>query len=257
MFYQQEHIGSPNHIKIEENENFSFPTHIHQCYEFIYLHHGCMDVTIDGKSFTLHGGESVLVFPNQVHSLESENSKHTLCIFSPEFVKSYSKIVNDKIPNDNKFVLDSETLELFFKMKDNSTEIFNKGVLYLICDNFNRFATYSKTNVDKKSLLHKMFDFVEKSFDGDCTLVALSEELGYNYSYLSRYFKNSVGMSFNNYVSNYRLNHACYLLKISDNNIIQCAFDSGFTSSRSFNRVFKQCFGMTPYEYRSTYINEI
>ncbi len=103
-------------------------------------------------------------------------------------------------------------------------------------------------------MLYTIFTFVDKNFDNDCSLTDLAKEIGYNYSYLSRYFKNIVGVTFNEYVNNYRLNHACYLIKNNSVSILQCALESGFVSLRTFNRSFKQRFGITPTQYKNTII---
>ena len=31
MFYEFKHLGSPDYLKIEKGDNFSFPVHLHQC----------------------------------------------------------------------------------------------------------------------------------------------------------------------------------------------------------------------------------
>ena len=99
-------------------------------------------------------------------------------------------------------------------------------------------------------LLHEIFLFVEKNFRGDCSVGALAHQVGYSEDYLSRYFMHAVGMSYHSYVIQYRLGQACYLLRNTDEPILQCAMDSGFTSLRSFNRNFSLYIGMTPTEYR-------
>ena len=251
MFYQFEHFGAPEHLVIEKNCNYSFPPHIHQCFEIITLTEGCMDVTVDSKIYTLKKDESIIIFPNQLHSLHSTKSKHILCIFSPELVRMFSGKIMNKTPQNNKFVFDKNLLLLFNQLGENESEMFRKGVLYLLCDTFDSQAIYKDQDMGRKDLLYKMFSFVSNNFDGDCSLAALSGEIGNNYSYLSRYFKNVVGISFNTYVNNYRLNHACYLLRNSTSSIINCALDSGFVSLRSFNRNFKERFGITPTEYRN------
>lgn len=251
MFYQFEHIGSPEHLVIEKNYDYSFPLHIHQCFEVITINEGYMKVTVENDTYTLKKNEAILIFPNQLHSLDSTKSRHTLCIFSPQLVKAYSAKTKKKVPKNNKFIMDERLISLFENLESNDSEIFRKGVLYLILDNFDRKAVYKEQEKDNKNLIYKMFSFVEKNFDSECTLTALSKEIGYNYSYLSRYFKDIVGISFNEYVNNYRLNHACYLLHNSTAPIIQCTLESGFVSLRSFNRNFKQRFGLTPTEYRN------
>ena len=81
----------------------------------------------------------------------------------------------------------------------------------------------------------------------------LSQETGYSYAYLSRYFKGIVGIAYNDYVNKYRINHACYLLLNSDCSVLQCALDSGYESLRSFNRNFIEYMSVTPNVYRKNH----
>ena len=125
-----------------------------------------------------------------------------------------------------------------------------KGLLYSLCGQFNKTAEYVKKNADGQSLLYKIFSFVEENFNTDCSLSSLANIIGYDYSYLSRYFKKTIGISFNSYVTNYRLSYACYLMENTEQSILQCAYNSGFASLRNFNRCFKESFNITPSHYR-------
>lgn len=249
MFYQYNHLGSPNYLKIEKNRDFSFPPHLHQCYEVIAILEGEMRITVDGKTFVLTPSDALLVFPNQIHSLESDHSRHILCIFSPRLVQAYHTKVADKIPESNKFCPDPYLLNALDSL-ENASSMEKKGILYSLCGQFDRAAEYVVKPTDNKSLLYQIFSFVEEKFGEDCSLSALAEMLGYDYSYLSRFFKRIVGVSFNTYVNHYRLSHACYLIENSTHPIVRCAYESGYTSLRSFNRNFKAQFGVTPAQYR-------
>lgn len=249
MFYQYNHLGSPDYLKIEKNENFSFPPHLHQCFEIICILSGEMKITVDGREFVLKADQALLIFPNQIHSLESKKSRHILCIFSPGLVQAYSTRVAGKIPADNSFVPDEYLVKALDKLAGAST-IEKKGVLYSLCGQFDRCAEYAEKESDRKNLLYRIFSFVEGNFGGDCSLADLARETGYDYAYLSRYFKKATGISFNFYVNHYRLSNACYLMDNTDLPIIQCALDSGFTSLRSFNRSFKEYLKVTPTQYR-------
>ena len=58
-----------------------------------------------------------------------------------------------------------------------------------------------------------------------------------------------VGISFNTYITHYRLSYACYLMENTEQTILQCAYNSGFTSLRNFNRCFKDHLKITPTQY--------
>ena len=250
MFYEFNHLGSPDYLKIEEGRDFSFPPHLHQCFEIIILLSGEMRITIDSKSFVIKEKQAVFIFPNQIHSLDSTKSEHILCIFSPHLVRAYATKVSDKLPQNNKFQPDQYLVNALAGLENTSSSTDKKGVLYSLCGQFDKTASYDKTQFENENLLYKIFSFVETNFSKDCSLSNLSKETSYDYSYLSRYFKKATGLSFNSYVMHFRLSHACYLLENTTLPILQCAYDSGFISLRSFNRCFKENFEITPTQYR-------
>lgn len=250
MFYQYNHLGSPDYLKIEKDRNFSFPLHLHQCFELIVLLSGEMKVTVDKKTYLLKEKEGLLIFPNQIHSLDSARSEHILCIFSPRLVQAYAVKTVDKIPSDNQFRPDEYLVNALEHLSGAASTIEKKGVLYSLCGQFHRTADYAEKQVRDENLLYRIFSFVEENFNDDCSLSALSKSIGYDYAYLSRYFKKMIGISFNSYVTHYRLSHACYLMENTALPILRCAYDSGFSSLRSFNRCFKENFQTTPTRYR-------
>lgn len=251
MFYQFNHLGSPQYLKIESGENFSFPPHLHQCFEVIIVRRGEMEITVDENRYRLSAGEALLVFPNQIHSLSSQNSEHLLCIFSPRLVEAYTNRVSEKRPVQNQFTPALYLVEALAELSDQSTSVEKKGVLYSLCAQFDRTAVYTKRERDNEKIIHKIFSFVEEHFSEECSLTGLSAATGYDYSYLSRLFKKTVGISFNAYVNHYRLSHACNLMENTDYPIVRCAYESGFASLRSFNRNFHHYFHQTPKEYRA------
>ena len=249
MFYQYNHLAGPDYLKIEKNLNFSFPAHLHQCFEVVVIRSGEMTIKVDQKTFTVRENEALLIFPNQIHALESTESEHILCIFSPRLVQAYASKISDKLPQNNKFQPDEYLVNALAGLENTSSSTDKKGVLYSLCSQFDKTATYDKKQFENENLLYKIFSFVETNFSNDCSLSNLSKKTGYNYSYLSRYFKKATGISFNSYVTHFRLSHACYLMENTEQSILQCAYDSGFISLRSFNRCFKECLKTTPTQY--------
>jgi len=74
--------------------------------------------------------------------------------------------------------------------------------------------------------------------------------LGISRYYLSRIFSNKLNSSFNEFVNNIRVSYASTLILATDMTITQICNEAGFNSLRTFNRVFKESFHMTPSEYR-------
>ena len=72
--------------------------------------------------------------------------------------------------------------------------------------------------------------------------------------YLSKRLKNSLNMSFKEYLTGLRVEEAKVLLcKNPDMPIQEVCANSGFFSSASFTRTFKANTGLSPREYRTLY----
>jgi len=132
MFYEFKHPGLFEYFCKETGNNFSFPLHLHQSFEMILILRGSMLVTVEQKSYEVHRGEGVLIFPYQSHALTSEECEHLLVIFSPELVKSFSASISNQIPEDNRFLLSESLISQCLELEDNSSKYYKKGVLYLV-----------------------------------------------------------------------------------------------------------------------------
>lgn len=250
MFYQNQHFGISEYFCKETGENFSFPSHIHHSFEFIAILEGNMTVTVGETDYELSKGEGVLIFPEQIHSLKSEKSKHSLVIFSPDIVSAYSRKYASKIPFQNKINIPEYLISQFLDIDEASSVIKKKAILYGICSLLDETAEYVEKRGGEHRLLHDIFNFVENNYNKKYDLNTLGHKLGYNGTYLSRYFKEVTGISYTLYVNRYKINKACYLLKNTDKTILECACDCGYASLRNFNRNFKSIIGQSPKEYR-------
>ena len=125
-----------------------------------------------------------------------------------------------------------------------------KAAFYSLCADFDEYAVYEPKKFQNHTLIADIFEFVEKNYKGDCSLSALAAHTGYHYVYLSRCFKECIGISFIEYVGRYRINESRRLLSETSLSVLGVAYECGFNSLRSFNRAFKAVNGITPTEYR-------
>ena len=88
----------------------------------------------------------------------------------------------------------------------------------------------------------------------DLTLAALAEAVELPRHQVSEVLNRGIGLSFFDFVNSFRVREAArQLLEDEDprKTMLAIAYDSGFASKASFNRVFKESLGMTPTEFRS------
>ena len=254
--YEWKHIMDAEYFVVEKKQDFSYPLHIHYCFEIILITEGEMDVTVDGHVYSLFEGDAALIFPNQIHALHTPaHSRHTLCVFSPDLVGRYAKKVGQDIPQDNTLHLQGNPILSLFRYMASEDNLYQvKGILYYLCGTFMEHAVFEKRTPKQKeklSLLYTILDFIHQNFQEDCSLKRLSAVLKYDYAYLSKFFIANVGISFNEYVNQLRISHACYLLSSTDGSILTIAEAAGFPSLRTFNRNFQRHTGQTPRQYRS------
>ncbi len=80
----------------------------------------------------------------------------------------------------------------------------------------------------------------------------LASRLGTNETYVSRMLNQGSGQSFNRFINELRIEHAKNLLSETSQSVLNIAYDSGFNSKATFNRVFKDISGQTPSQFKTS-----
>ncbi len=91
---------------------------------------------------------------------------------------------------------------------------------------------------------------INSDYASPLTLAEVAEKLEVRPDYISKAFRRNVGYSFSEYLVRIRLNRACHLLRSSKMKISEVGFESGFTNTSNFNRLFLRENGLTPREFR-------
>lgn len=74
-------------------------------------------------------------------------------------------------------------------------------------------------------------------------------------NYFCKYFKRQFGKSFTQYVNDLRLEKACHLLETTSLPIMEISLRCGFDNLSYFVRLFKGARGITPSDYRKTFLS--
>ena len=106
------------------------------------------------------------------------------------------------------------------------------------------FGTYSGRHWD---------DYIYSHIKERITVAMLAEYTGLSESYLSRVFKQNLGISISDYIREKKIEKATHLLRYSDKSIIDIANYLSFSSQSHFIQTFENFTGMTPKKYRNKY----
>lgn len=254
MIIHQQHNSLGNH-----NYNAFFYTdcewfyHFHKNYEITYVLDGEVEMTLNGTKTVLSAGDFALVLPNEFHSYHTPKASTVwIGVFSADFVGEFAKITENKRACNSVFSCEPEIknfLEKYLIIANTPDTFILKSALYGVCREFLKNTTlFDITN--EKDFIYDIISYVSANFQHPITLATIAEEFGYEYHYLSRQFSNHFHMNFKQFLNTYRADYARDQLLHTTKSITEIAMNSGFQTTRTFNRVFQEQTGVTPSEYR-------
>jgi two-component system response regulator YesN len=164
-----------------------------------------------------------------------------------ELVVIISRATVDGGANLNKIL--GLNLEFFQKV----LQFTNTAELYLwsknMLDTFMECVSESK---DQKNLqaVQKAADYIKANSDKKITIDEIAQIVYLSPCYLSRIFKQNLGCTLMEYLTQIRVENAKMMLRNPKYNITQVAEESGFEDPGYFTRVFKKIEGITPSRYK-------
>lgn len=258
----------------------SVPLHWHLEMEIIYIKKGCGIVSIDLSSAVVHQGDIILVAPGQLHGisqyedvrleyenilfdlnmLEAKSNDSCTAEFFAPLKHSHMLAKNIYTPQDVEYPKISEKLDRadeICKTFPHAYQLAIKGCLFGLF--YEIFADWKIGTAPKKPLtslekLKIIIKYVENHYQDRITIEEIASFCDYSQSHFMKYFKNAMGMSFIEYLNDYRLMMAARLLLASDSSILSVSQEVGFENLSYFNRCFKKKFGQTPSAYRGAAI---
>ncbi|MBQ8637593.1 MAG: AraC family transcriptional regulator [Lachnospiraceae bacterium] len=102
----------------------------------------------------------------------------------------------------------------------------------------------------RTALLHMYAHYMEP-----ITVTELAEKCCLSESHFRRVFKQMIGLSPQEYLQHYRIQHACHRMLKYTEPLNQIASSVGFPSISSFNRQFTQYTGMSPSEWKKQFLS--
>lgn len=103
--------------------------------------------------------------------------------------------------------------------------------------------------------IEKLYEFIGKEkphLNPEMSLKLMANSFNYSSAQLSELINNGLGVNFNDFINTYRVEEIKRSLQNGDHkslSLVAIAFDCGFNSKATFNRVFKKLVGLSPTEY--------
>lgn len=135
-----------------------------------------------------------------------------------------------------------------------SSLLFNREKLrYYYTNNIYRIEPESKFGNQEQSFITKMNDIIKFNVENPKFSVEdLADKLSISRVQLYRKVKAIIGINISDHINNVKLEKAAELLKSNEMNISEIAYSLGFSSPNYFSTAFKNKFGISPKEYKSS-----
>ena len=256
-------MGDKIHVKSLNSFN-EIGMHSHNYYELIYFRKGDVISTINGIKHRFGDNTLYLLTPFDVHETvyvkKGESVDFTNISFTEDAVDGNVLnniggvyIVDDTGPNNDisSLVL---LIENMSAQRDTEAELNKRYLLTvllsLIVKRGRLFNDDGGIFTADREIIRNASKYVAENYTQKITLEDIVNYLHLSPTYFSSAFSKAAGMTFTDYLCNYRLNCAKYLLVSTDLSVTEVCMNSGFSSYSRFSRVFKDCVGVTPTEYR-------
>ncbi|GGD52238.1 helix-turn-helix domain-containing protein [Paenibacillus nasutitermitis] len=146
-------------------------------------------------------------------------------------------------------VLEQHRLPLYML---ESSHLVDETKQWLIVHLVKPLIVWNRKKIQKSEINISQFVTLEimERYDQDLSIEYFASQLNYHPSYISRVFKKDVGVSFSDYLSNYRIEKAKYMLRHTNMKIADIAEKLRYSTASNFNRQFKKVVQLTPSRYR-------
>jgi len=174
-------------------------------------------------------------------------------LYSPQAIKeSYVRFLWSMI---------NVSKEINFKLqKDLEQQEYLKRIMSAITYNelehtLEEFVTLLSEDISEESLnsltVQRAKSLVHEFYNQGITLDEIALKLKITPEYLGTQFHKEVGANFSTYIKNYRIKKAKELLIGTHLKLYEIAEKVGYSDSKYFGQVFKECTGQLPTEYRA------
>ncbi|TSI11771.1 helix-turn-helix domain-containing protein [Lysinibacillus sp. BW-2-10] len=234
----------------------------------VFVVNGEITIEIDSRFYKLNEQDLLVINRNQLYQVQGNENNYVLLLnisdaFMDHYYSEYRNIRfecfsqevdmgREKMLNNIKKMLIELMLSNSRKGESYQIEMHShicKILLILIRSFKQKGGAIEKLDTDDLRL-KKIVDFMERNYQHVITLEDMASLSYLSTGYLSRYFKQKMGMGFSRFLNNIRLKHSVKDLLYTNDTISQISMKNGFANSKSFTNLFKEMYGVTPQIYR-------
>lgn len=234
----------------------------------LFVINGNLEVETNSRYYSLEENDLLILNRNQLYQLRGTEENCVLMLnITDSFVNRYYPMYHNRrfqcysreVEMGREMMIDKNRkllaeMMISYLRKD---EIYQLEIQRSICQillnlirNFSIEGTIIERIDTNDQRLTEVIEYIERNYDQPITLEEMAQRTYLSTAYLSRYFKQKMGIGFSRFLMNIRLNHSLKDLLYTTDSISQISLKNGFPNTKSFTNLFKDVYGVTPSEYR-------
>ena len=235
--------------------------HLHSRFEMVAPTSGRIIARMDGKEYTLHPGDMLVVFPGVPHSYDpAETSEGYMLTFYGDMLGELGETMTQVQPAEPLIHLSAHDRDVAYCFErltemagDNVDETLAQAYLTLL---FIRLTTALELEqadpAASKELLYRAMQYISQNLSQPLSIRQTAHALGVNSYYLSHVLNERLHMGFRAYLNALRIERARRYLRVTSWSVEEVAAACGFLTLRTFDRVFLELCGCTPRDFRKS-----
>ena len=239
----------------------SFGPGLRSHYLIHYIISGKGYYKVTNKTYTLTAGDTFLVYPNTevlYYADESDPWEYAWVGFTGSDASMILKATDFSIesPVIHQTSLGESIHRQLLHIYDARGNEFEHAVemtgrLYTMLAMFMHGASKNTEQNTTASYVQKGIEYISANYSYNITVEDIADYVGLSRSHLFRSFESVLGQSPKEFLTDFRMRQACYLLEHSSLSITAIANSIGFDNSLYFSKTFHKFKGMAPKEYRA------
>mgnify|MGYP005759517871 CR=1 FL=1 len=257
--------------EIENTEKYSKKLHWHTSIELLYVQQGSLHLQLDLETYDLHASDIIFIHSSRNHALTYAPNTQTLSLkisaiwlhyilpefFQEEIVLNPTAVLssqNQKHAEDICLTL-LQLKDIFYSDEPYSDIAINGYIFILLHHLISNFKGHQELSSQKKysTLLYSTIQYIHLHYMDEIQMKDIADQLSISTSYISKLFHNYYSMTFKQYLTTIRLEHAVYDMIHTTNSLLDIALSCGFSSQHAFIDTFKKNYHMTPSQYKKKY----
>ena len=253
---------APN-TKIKKHPHINF-------YELTVITAGWGSVTTNNLSMPVSQNDIYVSFPFDQHAISAAsdspmNYDHCAFFLNDPDLSAELQRLSVLHSNPKKRVIQNDRLKDLVAMAiyETSTrrpfqslylETLFKQIVIELIRSFTKQSTATLAPGKKEELCYQIIGYINTHIYSINSLQKISDELHYNYTYLSKVFTQTTSQTISDYYHFQRLETACMLIRQNKLNFTQISEKLNYSSLYAFSKAFKGKYAISPMAYKKLYL---